>query len=112
MEKLVLTKHELEFKRLVDEKWSWLVYNGLWIEPLRMELDSFINEGQKRVNGEVRLKYYKGGMRVVGRRSSESIYDRSLATYEGASAFDQSLAKGFIELWGLQSRLGFRRVEG
>jgi len=112
LEKLVLTKHELEFKRLVDEKWSWLVYNGLWIEPLRMELDSFINEGQKRVNGEVRLKYYKGGMRIVGRKSSESIYDRSLATYEGASAFDQSLAKGFIELWGLQSRLGFRRVEG
>lgn len=112
LEKLVLTKHELEFKRLVDVKWAWLVYNGLWIEPLRKALESFIEETQSRVSGVVKLKYYKGGMRVVGRKSPNSIYEHSLATYEKGSSFDQSLAKGFIELWGLQSRLGFRREKG
>jgi argininosuccinate synthase len=103
LEKMVLTSHELRFKQLVDEQWSWLVYCGLWQEPLRTDLEKFIESTQRKVNGKVRLRTHKGSIRVVGRESKYSIYDNSLATYITESTFDQSLAKGFTELWGMQS---------
>ncbi len=104
LEKLVLTRNELRFKQLVDNEWTWLVYSGLWHEPLMSALNKFIDATQERVNGRVRLKLYKGSMRVVGRESRYSLYSKRLATY-GKDEFDQNLAKGFIELWGLQSIL-------
>jgi argininosuccinate synthase len=103
LEKLVLTKHELRFKQIVDEQWSWLVYSGLWQDPLRSDLDRFIDATQKRVSGKVKLKMHKGSLRVVGRESKYSLYKNDLATYAMGSTFDQTLAKGFIELWGLQT---------
>jgi argininosuccinate synthase len=103
LEKMVLTKHELAFKRLVDEQWSWLCYAGLWQDPLRLDLDRFIDATQTRVSGKVRLKLQRGSLRVVGRQSRYSLYKNELATYAAGSTFDQSLAKGFVELWGLQS---------
>jgi argininosuccinate synthase len=105
LEKLVLTRHELAFKAGVEREWSWLVYSGLWLEPLRAALDSFIEKTQKRVSGKVKLKLYKGGLRVVGRSSENSIYRLDLSTYNKNSTFDQRSAVGFIELWGLQSRI-------
>src|ERR671927_990662 len=103
LEKMVLTKHELTFKRIVDEQWSWLAYSGLWQDPLRTDLDRFIDATQSRVSGKVRLKMQRGSLRVVGRESKYSLYNDNLATYATGSRFDQSLAKGFVELWGLQS---------
>ncbi|HUG97021.1 MAG TPA: argininosuccinate synthase [Nitrososphaera sp.] len=103
LEKMVLTKHELAFKRMVDEQWSWLAYSGLWQDPLRNDLDKFIDATQVRVSGKVKLKMQKGSLRVVGRESKYSLYKNDLATYAAGSTFDQSLAKGFVELWGLQS---------
>ena len=103
LEKMVLTKHELAFKRMVDEQWSWLAYSGLWQDPLRTDLDRFIDATQVRVSGKVKLKMQKGSLRVVGRKSKYSLYKNDLATYAAGSSFDQSLAKGFVELWGLQS---------
>lgn len=103
LEKMVLTPHELRFKRIVDEQWSWLVYSGLWKEPLRSDLDKFIDATQKRVSGKVKLKMQRGSLRIVGRESRHSLYSSELATYTSKSTFDQSLAKGFVELWGLQS---------
>ena len=103
LEKMVLTKHELAFKRMVDEQWSWLAYSGLWQDPLRTDLDRFIDATQVRVSGKVKLKMQKGSLRVVGRESKYSLYKNDLATYAAGSSFDQSLAKGFVELWGLQS---------
>ena len=103
LEKMVLTKHELAFKRMVDDQWSWLAYAGLWQDPLRADLDRFIDATQVRVSGKVRLKMQKGSLRVVGRESNYSLYKNDLATYAAGSSFDQSLAKGFVELWGLQS---------
>ena len=103
LEKMVLTKHELAFKQIVDNQWSWLAYSGLWQDPLRADLDRFIDATQNRVSGKVRLKMQKGSLRVVGRRSKYSLYKDNLATYATGSTFDQSLAKGFVELWGLQS---------
>jgi len=105
LEQLVLTRHELAFKVGVEREWSWLVYSGLWMEPLRLALDSFIRTTQRRVSGSVRLKLYKGGLRVVGRSSPNSLYSVSLSTYQKGSTFDQTSAVGFIELWGLQSRI-------
>ncbi len=103
LEKMVLTKHELAFKKMVDEQWAWLVYAGLWQDPLRSDLDRFIDATQNRVSGKVRLKMQRGSLRVVGRKSRYSLYKNDLATYAAGSTFDQSLAKGFVELWGLQS---------
>lgn len=103
LEKMVLTKHELTFKGMVDEQWSWLAYSGLWQDPLRTDLDRFIDATQERVSGKVRLKLQKGSLRVVGRESKYSLYKNDLATYAAGSSFDQSLAKGFVELWGMQS---------
>jgi len=105
LEKLVLTRHELNFKAQVEREWAWLVYSGLWLEPLRMALDRFISATQHRVTGTVRLKLFKGSTRVVGRSSEYSIYDVGLSTYGRGSKFDQKSAVGFIELWGLQSRV-------
>jgi len=103
LEKMVLNSHELRFKRVVDEQWSWLVYSGLWKDPLRSHLDKFIDATQKKVSGKVKLKMQMGSLRVVGRESQHSLYRNELATYTAGSTFDQSLAKGFVELWGLQS---------
>jgi argininosuccinate synthase len=103
LEKMVLTKHELKFKASVDSEWAWLAYSGLWQDPLKLDLDMFINASQKRVSGTVKLKMFKGSLRVVGRKSDYSLYSHDLATYGKGSVFDQTLAKGFVELWGLQS---------
>jgi len=103
LEKLVLTNHQFRFKQMVDEQWAWLVYSGLWQEPLRKDLEKFIESSQRKVTGKVRLRIHRGSMRVVGRESPYSIYKESLATYDAGSTFDQNLAKGFSELWGLQS---------
>ena len=103
LEKMVLTKHELKFKAMVDAEWSWLAYSGLWQDPLKTDLDMFINATQKRVSGTVKLKMFKGSLRVVGRKSKYSLYRHDLATYGSGSTFDQTLGKGFVELWGLQS---------
>ncbi|NOJ30167.1 MAG: argininosuccinate synthase [Nitrososphaeraceae archaeon] len=103
LEKMVLTSQELRFKHLVDNQWGWLAYSGLWLDPLRTALDAFINETQKRVNGKIRMKMHNGGLRVVGRYSDNSLYKNELATYESGSLFNQELARGFVELWGLQS---------
>jgi argininosuccinate synthase len=103
LEKMVLTKHELKFKTMVDSEWAWLAYSGLWQDPLKTDLDMFINASQKRVSGTVKLKMFKGSLRVVGRKSNYSLYSHDLATYGSGSTFDQTLAKGFVELWGLQT---------
>jgi len=103
LEKMVLTNHELRFKHIVDRQWGWLVYSGLWMDPLRSHLDKFIDATQKKVSGKVKLKMQRGSLRIVGRESQNSLYRNELATYSANSTFDQSLAKGFVELWGLQS---------
>jgi argininosuccinate synthase len=111
LEKLTLTRHESMFKSFVEQEWSWLVYSGLWFEPLRLDLQAFIDETQKRVCGEVKVKLYKGLCRVVSRKSRYSLYNYGLATYESASTFEQRLGEGFAKLWGLPSELGYSKVK-
>jgi len=109
LEKLTLTRHELSFKMLVDSQWSFLVYAGLWIDPLKEALDAFINETQKKVSGIVKLKLYKGSAQVIGRKSPFSLYNMNLATYSVESAFNQKWSEGFIEIWSLSSKLAALR---
>ena len=103
LEKLTLTNHELRFKSIVEEQWSWLAYSGLWLDPLLTDLNQFIDKTQERVSGKIKIKMNNGYYRVIGRDSKFSLYNNNIATYFSNSTFDQTMAKGFVELWGLQS---------
>lgn len=103
LEKLTLTRRELAFKHLVDLEWAWLVYAGLWVEPLREELEAFIEETQQRVSGEVKVKFFKGSLTVVGRKALNPSQDLALTTSRLMENLDKTLIKGFIEHWGFQA---------
>ncbi|HET8662350.1 MAG TPA: argininosuccinate synthase [Micromonosporaceae bacterium] len=109
LENVTVERDLARFKRGVDQRWSELVYDGLWFSPLRYALDAFIDSAQRHVCGDVRLVLHGGRAVVTGRRSAASLYDFGLATYDTGDTFDQSLARGFVELWGLPSRLAAAR---
>ncbi len=104
LESLVLDRELSHFKDAIALKYSELIYYGLWYTPLREALDKFIDETQRYVNGTVKIKLHKGNCAVVGRKSPNSLYKKELATYDKGDVFDQSLAKGFINIWGLPYR--------
>ena len=105
LEKMVMTRHQVLFKQQIDAEWVFLAYAGLWVDPLKDDLDAYINHSQVNVTGEVKLKLFKGSMLVIGRSSPNSLYDKNLANYNIKTSFNQSYSKGFIELWGLQTRM-------
>jgi argininosuccinate synthase len=109
LENVTVERDLARFKRGVDQRWGELVYDGLWYSPLKSALDGFIDVSQRHVSGDVRLTLHGGRAVVTGRRSEASLYDFSLATYDEGDMFDQSLARGFVELWGLPSRLAAAR---
>jgi len=109
LENLTLERDLARYKRGVEAKWAELVYDGLWFSGLKRSLDVFIEDTQKYVSGEVRLKLQGGRAVVTGRKSDQSLYDFNLATYDTGDTFDQSHAKGFIELWSLPSKIAARR---
>jgi len=103
LEKLILNRHELNFKKLVDDQWAFMTYAGLWDDPLMDDLNAFIDKTNERTEGKVKVKLYKGSSTILGRESDYSVYDFKTATYDSSSTFDQSLSKGFVQLWGLQT---------
>jgi argininosuccinate synthase len=109
LENVTVERDVARFKRTVDQRWGELVYDGLWFSPLKHALDTFIADTQRHVSGEIRMVLHGGRATVTGRRSESSLYDFGLATYDEGDMFDQSLAKGFVELWGLPSRLASAR---
>ncbi|MEE6261747.1 argininosuccinate synthase [Plantactinospora sonchi] len=109
LENVTVERDVARFKKGVDQRWAELVYDGLWFSPLRHALDAFVDDTQRHVTGEVRLVLHAGRAVVTGRRSEASLYDFGLATYDTGDTFDQSLAKGFVQLWGLPSRLAAAR---
>jgi argininosuccinate synthase len=109
LEKLVLTRSEAAFKPIVEQQWAWLVYSGLWIDPLLRDLQCFIDSTQEFVTGETKVKLFKGACRVTGRSSPFALYQKQLSTYGIDSTFDQKAAEGFIKLWGLPSVMAARR---
>ena len=113
LEKLVGTIHQNQFKPELDRQWAYLVYAGLWWEPLREDLDAYMDAVNVQVTGTVGLKLYKGSARVVRRSSPNAVYDPALATFsESGGLFSQQASPGFIELWSLQSRMAWRIRHG
>ena len=109
LENLTVERELARFKRIVDQRWAECVYDGLWFSPLTRALTTFVDSASRHVSGEIRLSLHAGRATPVGRRSDASLYDYNLATYDAEDVFDQTLAKGFIELWGLPSRIAARR---
>jgi argininosuccinate synthase len=109
LERLVGTIHQNQFKPALDRKWGYLVYAGLWWEPLRSDLDAYMDAVNAQVTGEIGLRLYKGSVRVVTRSSPNAVYDAGLASFaESGGLFSQAASPGFIELWSLQSRMAHR----
>jgi argininosuccinate synthase len=109
LENVTVERDLARFKRTVGQRWGELVYDGLWFSPLKRALDTFVAEANEHVTGDVRMTLHGGRAVVTGRRSAESLYDYEMATYDSGDVFDQSLAKGFVELWGLPSKMAARR---
>jgi argininosuccinate synthase len=109
LEKLVGTIHQNQLKPGLDQKWAYLVYAGLWWEPLRSDLDAYMDAVNAQVTGTIGLKLFKGSVRVVTRSSPNAVYDADLASFaESGGLFSQTASPGFIELWSLQSRMAHR----
>ncbi|MGH3614432.1 MAG: argininosuccinate synthase [Pseudonocardia sp.] len=109
LETVTVERDVARFKRTVGHRWTELVYDGLWFSPLKAALDAFVAETQTQVTGEVRMTLSGGRAVPTGRRSESSLYDFNLATYDAGDVFDQSLAKGFVQLWGLPSKIAAKR---
>jgi argininosuccinate synthase len=109
LESLTVERDLGRYKRGVEAEWSNLVYDGLWFSSLKRSLDVFIDDTQKYVSGDIRLKLQGGRAVVTGQKSEQSLYDFDLATYDTGDTFDQSLSKGFIEIWSLPSKISARR---
>jgi argininosuccinate synthase len=113
LEKLVGTIHQNQLKPMLDQRWAYLVYAGLWWEPLREDLDAYMDAANAQVTGTVGIKLFKGSARVVTRESPNAVYDAQLATFsESGGLFAQGASPGFIELWSLQSRMAWRVRHG
>jgi argininosuccinate synthase len=109
LEKLVSTIHQNQLKPFLEERFAYLVYAGLWWEPLREDLDAYMLAANEQVTGTVALKLYKGSARVIRRSSPNAIYDPALATFATSGGlFTQAAAPGFIELFSLPSRMAWR----
>jgi argininosuccinate synthase len=113
LERLVCTIHQNQFKATLDRQWAYLVYAGLWWEPLRGDLDAYMQSVNEHVTGTIGVKLFKGHARVVTRSSPNAVYDASLASFaQSGGLFSQSASPGFIELWSLQSRMAWRLRNG
>ena len=115
LESVCVERDLARFKRQAGQRWTELVYDGLWFSPLKQALDAFMLAASRHVTGDVRMRLHGGQAVVTGRRSASSLYDDKLATYDTGDEFNQALAKGFVELWGLPSKIAAvrdRRVGG
>ena len=109
LENVTIEREQARFKSRVDERWSELVYDGQWFSPLKRSLDAFIDDTQTYVSGDIRMTLHGGRATVTGRRSDTSLYDFNLATYETGDTYDQTNARGFIEIFGMTSKLAAAR---
>jgi argininosuccinate synthase len=109
IEKMFLGRRFLSFKKEVEKVWAELVYGGLWMDPLRRAIDAFIDESQRGITGEVKVRLFKGSMSIVGRRAERGLYSKEFITYSREGLFDQRAGEGFSKLWSLETRLSSLR---
>lgn len=110
LEALVCTKDELRFKTFVDQEWGKLAYEGLWFDPFKEDLEAFIGKIQERVTGTVKLRFFKGSVKVMGRASKFALYSEDMASFD-SQTFDQTKMEGMVAVHGMQSRM-YREVKG
>ncbi|MCG2620297.1 argininosuccinate synthase [Arthrobacter sp. I2-34] len=111
LENVTVEREQARFKKTVGQRWTELVYDGQWFSPLKRSLDTFIEDTQQYVSGDIRMELHGGRATVTGRRSDSSLYDFNLATYDTGDAFDQSSARGFIDIFGLAAKVASERDE-
>ena len=109
LEAVTLERMQHRYKRSMEQTWADLVYEAQWYSPLKRSMDAFIEDTQRYVNGDIRMVLHGGRATVNGRRSETGLYDFNLATYESGDTFDQSSSRGFIEIYGMQSKLAAAR---
>ena len=109
LEAITLERMQHRYKRSMEQTWAELVYEAQWYSPLKRSMDAFIEDTQRYVNGDIRMVLHGGRATVNGRRSETGLYDFNLATYESGDTFDQSSSRGFIEIYGMQSKLAAAR---
>lgn len=103
LERMTLNKEEMSMKNIMDTKWADLVYVGLWFDPILDHINAFENSVNTNISGEVRLLLHNGNCRVVGMESQNSLYNYETSTYGKMDVFDQSMAKGFVNIFGMQT---------
>ncbi len=108
LEAMTLSKQQLRLKKLIATEYAELIYNGLWFSAHHQDVAAYVASTQRHVTGTIRLKLHRGQATVVGRKAPKSLYDRGLATYDRGDTYDQSAAVGFINIWGLQTRVQAR----
>ena len=106
LESITLDREEIQLKNTLAPLYAKKIYEGFWFSPERLALQAAIDQTQKRVNGEVKLRLYKGQSWVLGRRSGNSLYNQELASFEGDTLYSQKDAEGFIRLQGLRLKVG------
>ncbi|SNU01191.1 argininosuccinate synthase [Ruaniaceae bacterium KH17] len=109
LENCTIEREQARFKKQIEDRWTTLVYDGQWYSPLKKSLDAFLEDTQDYVSGEIRMTLHGGRATVTGRRSDASLYDFNLATYDEGDSYDQSNARGFIEIFGMTSKLAAAR---
>ncbi len=110
MENVTLEREQARYKRVIQQEWTDLVYDGMWSSPLKKSLDAFIEDTQQYVTGDIRMVLHGGKATITGRRSDIGLYDFNLATYDEGDTFDQSAARGFIEIYGLAAKQAAARA--
>ena len=109
LEAVTLERMQRRYKRSMEQTWAELIYEAQWYSPLKRSMDAFIEDTQRYVSGDIRMVLHGGRATVTGRRSETSLYDFNLATYDSGDTFDQSSSRGFIEIYGMQSKLAAAR---
>ncbi|MDR1244001.1 MAG: argininosuccinate synthase [Endomicrobium sp.] len=105
LESIALDRDTLHFKQSLSAKYAELLYCGLWFSPLKYALDAFINKTQEHISGSVKLKLYKGNITPISRDAKYSLYSQELATFEKDQIYNHKDAEGFINLWGLPTKV-------
>ena len=109
LESMTLSKQQIKLKKLVATEYAELIYNGLWFSAHHQDIAAYVASTQRHVSGVIRVRLQRGQATVVARKADESLYDRGLATYDRGDTYDQSAAVGFINIWGLQTRVQARK---
>jgi argininosuccinate synthase len=108
LEAMTLSKQQIKLKKVIATEYAELIYNGLWFSAHHQDIAAYVASTQRHVTGTIRVRLQRGQATVVGRKADESLYDRALATYDRGDTYDQTAAVGFINIWGLQTRVQAR----